>query len=50
VTISKSLTVTETVQAKTVNDKTGSMAAMRSQYNQHGHPDNGAGKPNVPMS
>lgn len=50
VTISKSLTVTETVQAKAVNDETGSMAAMRSQYNQHGHPDNGAGKPNVPMS
>lgn len=30
VTISKSLTVTETVQAKAVNDETGSMATLRS--------------------
>lgn len=55
VTISKSLTVTEGIEAKTVtadtvSDSTGDMGTMRSQYNQHGHPDNGAGAPNVPMS
>ncbi len=55
VTISKGLTVTEGVQANTVtassvSDSAGDMSTMRDQYNQHGHPDNGAGKPNVPMS
>lgn len=55
VTISKSLTVTEGVQANSVtansvSDSAGDMSTMRSQYNQHGHPDNGAGQPNVPMS
>lgn len=49
VTISKSLKVTETIQAKTINDQTGSMATMRAQYNQHGHPNEGSGSPNVPM-
>jgi phage baseplate assembly protein V len=50
VTISKNLTVAEGIEADTVSDSTGTMATIRNQYNEHGHPDNGAGKPTVEMS
>lgn len=50
VKINGNLMVDGTISAsENINDGTGSMAAMRSAYNGHGHPDNGAGAPTTPM-
>lgn len=50
VTINGNLTVNGKIEAtSSISDEVGTMAAMRNIYNQHGHPDNGAGIPTIPM-
>lgn len=48
-TIGKSLVVAESVTAQSINDGSGSMSTMRSQYNAHAHTNDGTSPPTVPM-